>query len=524
MASTSQRRSFASPIAALMLGAALAACSTAPVGPNYAVPAVAIVNRPGASAPFAEVPAASSAALANGGATPFVDAPLPPRWWRLYQDPRLDALIAQALAHNTDLRQALANLEKVQAAEVEVAGQRKPTIGVDGGPAFGHVSGVSLLAENYVPPSTWEYGGGVSLSYELDLFGRIRRGIEAARDNGEAAQAALDLVRVNVAAGTARAYADACSTGLRLDSAKRSTELQQQALDISIRLQEAGRVGITDAARARSQLQLLRAAIPPLQARRQAALYRLATLTGDLPQDFPRDVATCVMPPRVAGTVPVGDGAALLRRRPDIRQAERQLAASTAGIGVVTAELYPRVTLGLSAGSEGLGNDAFGKDTFSWSVGPLISWTLPNTGVVRARIAQARAGADGALAKFDGTVLTALRETETALNTYARELDRHAALQAARNDSATVADQARRLYRSGRTGYLDALDAERGLATSEATLAASDAELADDQVSLFLALGGGWASDDPLPTRAASIAVGPEASQMGYVEPGTGTR
>ena len=479
---------FATRAGALALTAALAACAIAPVGPNYSVPATALVNKPGAGAAFAQ----ASAAAAAGTSAPFADAPLPAHWWRLYQDPRLDALIEKALAHNTDLRQALANLEKSQAAEVEVGGQKKPTLSVEGGPAFGHVSGISLLAENYSPPSTWEYGAGASLSYQLDLFGRIQRGIEAASDNTEAAQAALDLVRVNVAAGTARAYADACATGLRIASAERSTELQQQALDISVRLQQAGRVGITDAARARSQLQGLKAAIPPLEARRQAALYRLATLTGDLPQDFARDVATCAVPPQVVGTIPVGDGAALLRRRPDIRQAERQLAAATATIGVATADLYPRVTLGLSVDSVGLGNDFLGKDTFSYSIGPLISWTIPNTGVVRARIAQTQAGADGALAKFDGTVLTALRETETALDAYARELDRHAALQSARDESATVADQARRLYLAGRTGYLDALDAERGLATSEATLAASDAELADDQVSLFLALGGGW--------------------------------
>jgi NodT family efflux transporter outer membrane factor (OMF) lipoprotein len=475
-------------VASVALAASLAACAIAPVGPNYSVPAQAVVNRPGAGAAFALAPASP----ASGASAPFADAPLPPYWWRLYQDPRLDGLIEKALAHNTDLRVALANLQKSQAAEGEVAGHGKPTLSVDGGPAFGHVSGLTYLQENYVPPSTWEYGGGASLSYELDLFGRLQRGIEASKDDTEAAQAALDLARVNVAAGTARAYADVCATGLRIASAEHSTELQQQALDISIRLQQAGRVGITDATRARSQLEGLRAAIPPLQAHRQAALYRLATLTGDLPQDFPRDVATCVAPPHVTGTIPVGDGAALLRRRPDIRQAERQLAASTAAIGVVTADLYPRVRLGLSVGSEGLGNDFLGKDTFSYSVGPLISWTIPNTGVVRARIAQANAGADGALAKFDGTVLTALRETETALTVYARELDRHAALESARDDTATVANQARRLYQSGRTGYLDALDAERGLATSEATLAASDAELADDQVSLFLALGGGW--------------------------------
>ncbi len=482
--------------ASFALAASLAACAIKPVGPDYGVPATAIVNRPGAGAPFALAPASAAS-----GATPFADAPLPPHWWRLYQDPKLDALIDKALAHNTDLRVALANLEKAEAADQAIEGQKKPTISTEFAPAYGHVSGLTYLAPNYVPPSSWEYGGGASLSYQLDLFGRLQRAIEASHDDTQAAQAALDLVRVNVAAGTARAYADACASGLRIASAERSTALQQQALDISVRLQQAGRVGITDAARARSQLQGLKAAIPPLQARRQAALYRLATLTGELPQDFDRDVATCATPPHVAGTIPVGDGAALLKRRPDVRQAERQLAAATATIGVATADLYPRISLGLSVGSEGLGNDFLGKDTFSYSIGPLISWTIPDTGVVRAHIAQANAGAQGALARFDGTVLAALRETQTALDAYARELDRHAALESARDDSATVAAQARRLYQSGRTGYLDALDAERGLATTEATLAQSDAELADDQVTLFLALGGGW---EPEPARTAS--------------------
>ena len=485
-------------ICALALAASLAACAIKPVGPDYGVPTTAIVNRPGAGAAFAQAPAAA----ASGANVPFADALLPAFWWRLYLDPRLDALIEKALAHNTDLRMALANLQKFQAAEGEASGQGKPKLSVEGGPEFGHVSGLTSLQQNDVPPSTWEFGGGASLSYELDLFGRIQRGIEASRDNAEAAQAALDLVRVNVAAGTARAYAQACSSGLRIESAERSTELQQQALDISLRLQRAGRVGITDAARARGQWQGLKAAIPPLQARRQAALYQLATLTGDLPQDFPRDVAACKLPPHVDGTIPVGDGAALLRRRPDIRQAERQLAAANANIGIATADLYPRISLGLSADTFSLGNDLLGKDSIGYSLGPLISWTVPNTGVVRSRIAQPQAGTDGALAKFDGTVLTALRETQTALDNYARELDRNAALQASRHDSATVASQARRLYQSGRTGYLDALDAERGLATSEATLAASDAELADDQVSLFMALGGGWETTPTSPAGA----------------------
>ena len=471
---------FAFRMASLAVAAGLAACAA--VGPDYKQPADALASQPAAAKPFAE-------AAANA-------APLPPHWWRLYHDPLLDKLVTQALAHNTDLRQAVANLERERAIESEVAGAERPTLGVSGGPSFGHMSGLSLLQKGYEPPSRFNYSAGASLSYQVDLFGQIRRSIEAAGANTEAAAAALDLVRVNVAAGTARAYAEACSTGLRLQIAEKSVALQQDAVNVTDRLQRAGRAGTIDTSRARAQLEQLNAALPPLKAGRQGALYRLATLTGALPQDFPREVADCTVPPRVAGTLPVGDGAALLRRRPDIRQAERSLAASTARIGVATADLYPKVTLGLSASSAGPAADFGRKDTMSWSMGPLISWTIPNTGIAQARIAEAEATTRGALAKFDGTVLTALRETETALGTYARELDRRAALQASRDESAKVAAQARQLYRNGRTAYLDALDAERSLAASDAALAASEAQLADDQVVLFMALGGGWEPDE----------------------------
>ena len=473
-------------MAPLLAAALLAACGSAPVGPNYQQPADALASQPDAARPLLGGQAGES------GAPMFSSEPLPAHWWRLYQDARLDRLVAQALERNTDLRQAVANLERVQAIEDEVAGGKRPSFAVSGGPSFGHASGLSMLRQDYAPPNAFHYSAGASLSYQVDLFGQIQRALEAASASSEAAQAALDLVRVNVAAGTARAYAEVCTTGLRLQSAQRSVQVQAEALDVTERLQRAGRAGTIDAVRARAQLRQLEAAVPPLEAQRQGALYRLATFTGVLPQDFDRDMAGCATPPRVTGTLPVGDGAALLRRRPDIRQAERGLAEATARIGVAVADLYPKVSLGLSAASVGPGSGFGQRDTFSWSLGPLISWTIPNTGTAQARIAQAEAATRAAAAKFDGTVLTALRETETALNTYARELDRRANLQAAREDSAQVAEQARALYTQGKTGYLEALDAERSLAASEAALAASEAQLADDQVGLFLALGGGW--------------------------------
>jgi NodT family efflux transporter outer membrane factor (OMF) lipoprotein len=494
------------PVLALLAAAALAACSTAPKGPDYTVPADAVVLKPRASAPLLEQQRAAETSQSDGTTAPFDATPLPPHWWRLFHDPRLDALVERALARNTDLRQAVANLERVQALESEVAGGEKPTVSVNGGPSYGHPSGLSMLKKDYVPPDTYRYSAGVGLSYQLDLFGQIRRAIESSQASTEAAAAALDLVKVNVAAGTARAYAEACATGQRLTSAQHSVDLQREAIDVTERLQHAGRVGEIDAARARSQLQQLRAALPPLLAQRQSALYRLATLTGELPEDFPRDLADCHVAPQVAGTIPVGDGAALLRRRPDIRQAERELHAATARIGVAIADRYPKISLGLSAGSAGT-LAGFGKsDTLSWSLGPLISWTLPNNGIADARIAQAEAGTRQAAARFDGTVLNALRETETALNQYARELDRRAALQASRDEAAVVAGQARRLYQGGKVAYLDALDAERALAASDAALAASEATLIDEQVQLFLALGGGWESSEAQPGAAVHAA------------------
>lgn len=480
-------------IVAFAAAMGLAACSTAPKGPDYHVPTDAVVQRPQASAPFMEQQRAAN----EPSGAPYVAEPLPAHWWRLFHDEQLDALVQKALSHNADLRQAAAHLEQVQAMEAEVSGAEKPTVSMNAAPYFGHPSGTSMIRKDYVPPDTFRYSASVGVSYQLDLFGQIRRAVESSQASTEAAAAALDLVKVNVAASTARAYAQACASGQQLETARHSVALQRQALDMTERLQQAGRVGEMDAARARSQLAQLQAALPPLLAQRQSALYRLATLTGDLPEQFPAALADCHEPPQLTGTIPVGDGAALLRRRPDIRQAERELHAATARIGVAIADRYPKISLGLSAGSGPGTFSRFGRsDSLSFSLGPLISWTLPNNGVAQARIAQAEASTRQSAARFDGVVLNALRETETALNQYARELDRRAALQRSRDAAAVVADQARRLYRAGKVGYLDALDAERALAASDATLAASEATLVDEQVQLFMALGGGWEQDE----------------------------
>lgn len=463
----------------LMLAAALAGCTT--VGPDYQVPAGSVATRQSAQVPFTE---------AQEGV--FQQNEVPGHWWRLYNDPTLDGLVEQALAANTDLRVASANLERAQAALRETQAQQQPSLGVNASPTFGHVSGIQELAPGIDPPNRWSYSAGASMSYQLDLFGQIRRAIEASNADAQSAQAAYDATRVTVAAETARTYANLCAAGMQLASAQHSVKVQQESLDAVSRLQRAGRGTVLDVTRARTQLEQLQANLPPFQAQQRTALYRLAALTGQTPAEIPASLLQCAAAPKLTQTIPVGDGAQLLRRRPDIRQAERSLAAATARIGVATADLYPKITLGLSGASGGPAAMFGDRGTFSWSVGPLISWTLPNTGAVQARIAEAQANTKAAVARFDASVLNALRETESALVVYARQLDREASLRAARDQAAVAASQARQLFQYGKTDYLTVLDAERTLAANESALAASQAELSNDQIAVFLALGGGW--------------------------------
>jgi len=453
-------------------------CTT--VGPNYQVPKTAIINAPTAQGRF--IGAAGHAAV--------VEAPLPTHWWRLYQSPDLDRLVEQAFAANSDLRVAEANLERSRAmvSAAEAAGQPHIGFNVD-------VAREQLSAEQYlyggVLPVENLYNVGLSASYELDLFGRIRRGVEAAKADDEAVQAARDLVRVSVAADVTRAYVEVCATGDQLAAARASLALQQQSLSLTQRLIKAGRGTPLDQTRSQGLIDQFRASIPTLEAGRRNALFRLATLTGKPPAGFEPDLIRCTSAPALAQPIPVGDGAALLRRRPDVRAAERRLAASTAEIGVATASLYPDVKLEASIGSTGAAGDFLKRATNFYGGGPQLSWEL-NHSAARARIAEAKAEQRAELARFDGVVLTALRDVETSLNTYGHDLERQASLTAARNQALSALNDARRLQTAGRTGALATLDAERTLAATLSALASARAQIAQDQVAVFLALGGGW--------------------------------
>ncbi len=469
---------------ALLPALLLSACA---VGPDFRAPATPLA----AAAPYAS-------------ATPKTarNETAPDAWWRLYNDPLLDALVAEAFAANTDLRVATANLRRARAVLSESAGAQLPTTtatasAVKAQQTIGTVTGPRPFQSNF-------FRFGFDANYELDLYGRVRRSVEAARADTAAQAASRDAVAISVAAETARAYADACSAGARSAVADRSLKLQTDSFAITERRVEAGRDSPLDAARARSQLETTRATLPAIAAERRSALFRLAVLTGRPPTEGDPRAAACIAAPLLTQAIPVGDGAVLLKRRPDVRQAERQLAAATARIGVATADLFPKITLGGSASASGTSpGRAFSSNGFGFSIGPAISWVFPNVTIARARIRQARASTEAALASFDGTVLLALRETETALSDYAGSIDRNQALRGARDQSAEAARIVRLRYAAGADGFLAVLDAERTLAVADADLAVSDAALASAQIAVFKALGGGWEATPPISASSA---------------------
>jgi multidrug efflux system outer membrane protein len=461
----------------------LTACH--PVGPDYHVPEAALVNVPTATQGFVG---------ANEPSVAKQDGPN--HWWVLFTDERLDGLVQQALTANTDLRVAAANIARADAALAVAENARLPQTKLEAGFEYGQLSGEQYLQPRS-PPAGGIYASNAAVAYQIDLFGQISRSIEAAKADKDAAQAASDAARVTVVAETVRAFVDVCAAGHELQVARHSLELQKQSLDLTSRLVGAGRGNALDVTRSQAQVEQFRANIPQLEAQHRVALYRLAVLTGRPPAEFPKAVDGCAAEPTLKAPIPVGDGAALLRRRPDIRQAERQFASATAQIGVATADLYPKISFGLNLGSVGDINDFLSGPTMTYGVGPVISWDFPQQNAIRARIRAAEAGADAAFASFDGKVLTALRETESALTVYGHDLDRRAALQAARDRAAQAADQANRLYRDGREDAFTDLDAQRVLASSDSALAQAESNVAEDQVNLFLALGGGWQADQP---------------------------
>jgi len=461
------------------LAAGLAACR---VGPNYHAPAL-----PSGS----ETPLVSLNAAAETSELP------PNAWWRLYDDGRLDALVQEALHANRTLAAADANFAAARATLSAAHAKRYPSTTAVAEGIYGRDAATDEILEltGRPPQTTWLFEDVFQAAYEVDLFGRVHRAIEAANAQADAVAAARDGVRVVVAAETARAYAAVCALGEEIGVARHSLEIVSHQADITSKRHEAGANSVFDVTRAQALVAQVRSSIPQLEGQRRALLFGLTAVLGRTPAQAPEDLETCDAPPRLVALIPVGDGAALIKRRPDVRQAERRLAAATAEIGVATADLYPTVRLvGLYGGAAAELSQLNTNLGRTWGVGPSISWAFPNMAASRARVRQAKAQQAAALASFDDVVLTALKEIEQALALYATALDTRQALGDAQSKIHEAFRIAHDEFAAGSLSALDVLTTEQSLVALDAAVAASDAALVQDQIAVFKALGGGWQS------------------------------
>ena len=411
-------------------------------------------------------------------------------WWHGFQDHTLNQLVDQALAHNHDLRVATARLREARALRLETTFDRYPTVTSQASYTRERTSEALAATDDR---DLELYDAGFDASWELDFFGRVRRSIEASTAAVEAAEASRQDVIVSLLAEVARNYFELLGSQNQLAVARRNAENQRQTLDLTIALLQGGRGTELDTSRAEAQLTSTLATIPPLETVVKQAMYRLGVLIGQQPAALEPELSGPLPLPTLPTLVALGRPEDLLRRRPDIRVTERNLAAATADIGVATADLFPRVTF---AGSVALQATSFlglghgGSDTFA--IGPGIFWAAFDLGRVRARIKAADARTEAALAQYEQRVLLALEETENALVNFTRQQARRDLLRTSAQASERAQNLARQRYQFGVADFLTVLDAERTLLEAQDRLADSETQTATALVAVYKALGGGW--------------------------------
>ena len=413
-------------------------------------------------------------------------------WWRQFEDPTLDALVSQALSENRELRIAFSRLRAARSIRDDDANDRFPTVTAGASAEYGEAQqpGFSEQRSNIE-----RYDLGLDMAWELDLFGRIQRRIEASEAQTEAAEAELYQLQVSLIAELVNAYGELRGAQLRERIARENLGYQRNSHLLTEQLRDAGMGSELDVLRADARLAATEASLPQLQATQTRATNRIATLLGQRADQLSVDLSPRDLP-AVAKALPIGDPSELLRRRPDIRAAERQLAAATANVGVATADLFPRVSLsGFLGFIAGRGSQIGSSAAEAWGLAPSISWAAFDMGSVRARLRSAEADADGALAAYEQQVLLALEESENAFSDYARAQERLLSLLRQSTASRAAAQQAEIRYREGTVDFLVLLDAERERLAAEDAQAQAEVELYRGVVALYKALGGGWQAE-----------------------------
>ena len=398
-----------------------------------------------------------------------------------------------ALANNKDLAAATANLRAARAARRLAGFDLFPTVTLAGSYTHNLDSQQQLPGYDQHDREFDAAQGGFDGLWELDLFGRVRRNVEAARADVGAAAATVRDARVSVIAEVARDYFILRGLQDQLALTLRNADNQFNTTKLTHNRLEAGRGNELDTSRAEAQWQTTLASIPTLEASIATTIYRLSVLTGRQPNALSERLAPQAAMPALPPLSAIGTPEQLLRRRPDVRVAERRLAAATARVGVATGDLFPKVTIVGDVGYEAPTFGAFGESQSRFfSVGPSISWAAFDLGRVRARIGEARAQTDAAFAAYEGAVLNALGDTEGALITYGRAQTRRQALQLAATASDKASDLAHRRFEGGLIDFLEVLDAERTALSAELLLSQSRTDSATSLIAVYKALGAGW--------------------------------
>lgn len=411
-------------------------------------------------------------------------------WWERFEDPTLTRLVELALRENYDLRIAAANVREARALLVESRFELFPIVTAEASAARVRQPGA---ADSTFTAAATVYDAGLDAAWELDIFGGVRREIDARVATLGAVEAELRDVQVTVAGEVARTYAELRGNQLRLEVAERNAENQRRTYELTQALLEGGRGTDLDIARAAAQLESTLATIPPLETGIASAIHRLGVLVGQRPGSLRADLAAASRLPSSAMPVAIGDPASLLRRRPDVRAAERGLAVTIADTGIAVADLFPRVSVVASGGYAAFNAGDLGDpDTERFSIGPVITWPAFDLFRLRNRVRAADARADAALAVYERTVSAALEETETALVRYAQARRREARLRTSSAASEKAAELARLRYRNGVDSFLTVLDAERRLLEAQDLLASSETETLLALVALYKSFGGGW--------------------------------
>jgi outer membrane protein, multidrug efflux system len=464
----------------------LASCA---VGPNYKAPptAPAVVQNAQSSLYVAQSPEAL--------------------WWQEFGDAELDGLVGRALAANLDLRSAYDRVRAARAVFVERKFDYAPHVQLDAGyshfdeqqPGFG-AARINAQSDSL----------GFDAAWEIDLFGHVRRSVEAARADLGAERENYQDAQVTVAAEVARNYFELRGAQKRLAVARENLGTEHQTLELTQLLDETGRGSELDVQRSRARLKATEATIPPLEAAEKQAAYRLAVLLGQRPGALDQELQPAAVA-TYAKALPIGDTTELLRRRPDVRAAERQLAAATARVGVATADLFPRVNVsgfvGFLSGDVGrLFSTTSDNNARAWSIAPTVSWAAFDMGSVRARLRASEAQSDAAAANYEKVVLTALEDTENSFVAYSSQQTQLKSLTEQAQASRRAAELADTQYREGVADFLVLLDAQRTQLDAEDSVAQAETAVNVSVVAIYKALGGvGQPLTDGAPMKVARV-------------------